>query len=250
MYLFQSNDVDVSAVHAEGAISAKDLNSSAKWITELQSAISTTGSRQIYLVTNHMPLEGYKTFVDLLKKRPEMKRLHFIFNHDRKYEKMALIYTKNLCMSIIRKGVLYTNVALSFANRNEIFTNSTGTITFQDRTMNYLSFNANVQTMNYKSEVGNIDYSATTKTGEQVMGIARIDPISSQLILDSTLSWGFPSLWSADEAATIPHAYVSVSSIILILRTAVLYSTVLFDQTNFNTFILTGILHDDIESKT
>lgn len=95
------------------------------------------------------------------------------------------------------------------------------------KNINYLSVNLLDETIlpdkdDLKVELGNIDYSGVTNNGQRVMGLARIDNESYKLIPDPILSWAVPENWSLEDAATVPHAYVSVSLRMTILSAKIL----------------------------
>lgn len=60
-------------------------------------------------------------------------------------------------------------------------------------------------------ELGNIDYSGVTSSGQPVMGLSRLDLESYKLIPDPILTWPVPEDWSLEDAATVPHAFCGVS---------------------------------------
>lgn len=61
-----------------------------------------------------------------------------------------------------------------------------------------------------KVELGNIDYSGINSSGQRVMGLAHLDRETYKFMPDPVLSWKTPDGWTLEDAATIPHAYVSV----------------------------------------
>lgn len=165
-----------------------------------------------------MPQDGHKTFVETVRRTEDLQGVHFLFIIDGEAVDLTSIYKKNFIVTIVKNGLIYTDVPFSFVYRNDAVLNSSGGGTVQNRSIKFIGLNLKDETLNEeiseKSEVGNIDYSGTTITGKRVMGLAEINKDVCQLTLDSIFSWEIPDVWSLEEAVTIPHAYVSVSFII------------------------------------
>lgn len=81
------------------------------------------------------------------------------------------------------------------------------------KTIQYVAVNLLDETIveNRPPQLGNINYSGTNATGQQVMGLARLDPDSHKLVTDNVLQWAINDRISLEDAATLPHAYVTVS---------------------------------------
>lgn len=83
------------------------------------------------------------------------------------------------------------------------------------KSINYISVNVFDETLlpkdDYKVELGNIDYSGVTSSGQRIMGLSRLDLETYKLIPDPILTWPVPEDWSLEDAATIPHAFCGVS---------------------------------------
>lgn len=64
----------------------------------------------------------------------------------------------------------------------------------------------------YKGEIGNLDYLATNKDGEQIFGLAYIDETTCKFVPDPIFKWKVSEkiLGVVEDVVTIPHAYVTV----------------------------------------
>lgn len=91
-----------------------------------------------------------------------------------------------------------------------------------DTNIEYISINLLDETKtsksNQKNELGNIDYAGTTANGDNVLGLARFDYDTSELILDPIFKWEVPVQMSLQNAVTIPHAYVTVITFFILIR--------------------------------
>lgn len=69
----------------------------------------------------------------------------------------------------------------------------------------------------YKGEIGNLDYVATTKDGEDICGLAYIDEMTCKFVPDPILKWKLPleMVTTIEDACTIPHIYVTVCYLLL-----------------------------------
>lgn len=86
----------------------------------------------------------------------------------------------------------------------------------EQKSINYIGVNVLDETLLPKEDVsvelGNIDYSGVTSSGQPVMGLSRLDLESYKLIPDPVLTWPVPEDWSLEDAATVPHAFCGVSA--------------------------------------
>lgn len=82
--------------------------------------------------------------------------------------------------------------------------------------INYIGVNVLDETLlqkeDVKVELGNIDYSGVTNSGQQIMGLSRLDLETYKLVPDPVLSWLVPEEWSLEDAVTIPHAFCGVKT--------------------------------------
>lgn len=203
-------------------LSIKDLKrSSASWVADVHSAIEAAKvkNNSVFLISTILPLEGINNFVQELRSLPDMQYLRFIFNLDRKSENYANIFKQDLAVSIIKGGALSTSLAVSFKFKDDIVLKNIAGAVIQNKTIKYLGVNLKDETINpaipKKNDIGNIDYSAVTNAGEKVMGIGYLDKDSTKFVMDPILQWTVPENWSLQDAATVPHAFISVSITLL-----------------------------------
>lgn len=129
------------------------------------------------------------------------------------------IFKQDLALTVVKDGVVGTFVPVPFTIKENI-TPSAQLVTnvIDQKNINYISVNLMDETILQSEkekeapvELGNIDYSGVTSSGQRVMGLARLDPETYKLVPDPILSWNVPEQWSLEDAVTIPHAYISVS---------------------------------------
>lgn len=86
----------------------------------------------------------------------------------------------------------------------------------EQKSINYIGVNVLDETLLPKEDVsvelGNIDYSGVTSSGQPIMGLSRLDLESYKLTPDPILTWPVPEDWSLEDAATVPHAFCGVST--------------------------------------
>lgn len=84
----------------------------------------------------------------------------------------------------------------------------------EQKSIHYISVNLLDETLLSKPDrkvgLGNIDYSGLTASGQEVMGLSRLDLESYKLVPDPDLTWNVPEGWSLEDAASVPHAYATV----------------------------------------
>lgn len=125
------------------------------------------------------------------------------------------IFKQDLNLVVIKEGNVGTFIPVPIAFKDISKNAQLVSNVIDQKNINYLSVNLLDETIlpnedDLKVELGNIDYSGVTNNGQRVMGLARIDNESYKLIPDPILSWAVPENWSLEDAATVPHAYVSV----------------------------------------
>ncbi|KAF2883952.1 hypothetical protein ILUMI_22210 [Ignelater luminosus] len=98
--------------------------------------------------------------------------------------------------------------------QNDTTSNAIQTISniTENTRVDYIGINAKDETLMFKGEckpeLGYIDYSGVTSSGQNIMGMARLDLESCKLVLDPVLKWSVPGRWSLEDAATVPYAHV------------------------------------------
>lgn len=162
-----------------------------------------------------MPQEGYKYFVETVRSHADLQNVHFFFHLDNISVDISLIYRKHLILSLVKNGILYTNIPSSFAYRNETIPKSISTSKIQNKIIKFISLNIKEgngqQKFSKNNEIRNIDYSGFDNTGKRVMGIVTMAANNVHITLDPTYCWNVPDKWSLEEATTVPYAYLAVS---------------------------------------
>ncbi|CAH2007391.1 unnamed protein product [Acanthoscelides obtectus] len=213
----KTNTLPAKMIQVQGdTLSLNDMKrSSCPWATELFTAAKESAQKQhpVFLIANQIPMEGYRNFVQEVKAQPNTEHVKFVFNLDKKQYDLQQVVKQNMTVSVIKDGVLYAYFPLSLKFKTLVDLKHTSTNVLRNKTIKYLSVNLKDETLNpakvKKNYVGNIDYSAVTSSGERVMGLAYLDENSSQLVDDPIFQWTVPERCSLEDAATLPHAYVS-----------------------------------------
>ncbi|EEZ97866.2 fatty acid synthase [Tribolium castaneum] len=205
-------------------LSIKDLTrTSASWVNELDTAAEAAKAKKnsVYLVSSLVPTEGMRNFVEELLSTPKMSNVRVLFALDRrignvnvKDPQLQEIFKLDLVLTVIKDGTLGSVLPVPLKLKTNIQNNFGITSNaIKDKVINYVGINLKDETIlpvsEKKKELGNIDYSGVGTNGQKVMGLAQLDTDLCQLVPDSILSWNVPDKWSLEEAATIPHAYVS-----------------------------------------
>lgn len=208
----------MSVVHIEDeSPSGTDLiDGKSPWFSKLSQAAKSTCHRNkpVYLIATSIPVEGIEYFVQEIRQQPYMQNVHFIFNLDKSKEDFTTIFQKNLIVSILKNGKLSTCIR-HFTK----FINSTNHENSNDKAnqrslIQYVSLNLSDETIDPSIEkytFKNVDYSGVDSSGKEVMGLAQIQDDSPDLMIDPIFKWEFPENCALSSAATIPHAYLSVS---------------------------------------
>ena len=208
-------------------LSIKDLSrSSVSWVNELYNAVGVAKAKKtsVFLVTSVVPTEGIRNFVEELLSTSEMSPVRVIFTPDKRIEDVKVkdpqvqqAFNLDLTLSVLREGVLGTVLPVPVKIKGNIQNNLNITsAAIRNKVINYIGVNLKDETLlpvsERKTELGNVDYSGVVATsGQKVMGLAQLDRDECKLVPDGTLSWDVPEGWNLEDAATIPHAYVSVS---------------------------------------
>lgn len=207
-------------------LSIKDLSrTSASWVNELDSAVEAAKPKKasVFLVSSLVPTEGMRNFVQELLSTPKMSQVKVLFVLDRrignvnvKDPQLLEVFKLDLSLSVIKDGILGSVIPVPTKIKPNIQNNlGISSNAMKNKVINYIGINLKDETLlppnEKKNELGNIDYAGVTNSGQKVMGLAQLDTDLCQLVPDSVLSWDVPEKWSLEEAATIPHAYASVS---------------------------------------
>lgn len=209
-------------------LSIRDLSrKSVSWVNELYNAVdeATTKKTKIFLIAFAIPTEGVRNFVEELLSIPKMSLLRVLFILDKQIVDVNVdnvllqhVFKSDLTLTVFKDGVLSSMLPVPVKIKDNIPSNlSISNNTINNRVIDYIGINLKDETLlplnEKKNELGNIDYSGVTTAGQKVMGLAYLDKDECKLIPDSVFSWDVPEGWSLEDAATIPHAYISVSSI-------------------------------------
>lgn len=225
--LRKTNTIQPTIIAVKGdTLSIKDLSrNSASWINELDTAVTVARNKHnsVYLISSIIPTEGIINFVQELLSQPKMSSVRLLFSLDKKISEINIsdnlyreIFKKDLILSVLKDGVYGSYIPVPVKLKENISYNinlTNGTI--KNKVVNCIGINLRDETLGVecaKNELGNVDYAGVTSTGQRVMGLARFDKDICKLIPDPILCWDIPQRWSFEDAATIPHAYVSVRS--------------------------------------
>jgi hypothetical protein len=206
-------------------LSIKDLSrGSVSWVNELATAVSAAEAKKTsaYLISSLIPTEGIKNFAVELLATTKMSSLRIVFFLDKKWDinvndpQLQQIFKRDLTLSVVKDGVLSTVIPVPLKLKNNIYSNvNIRSNAIQNKIVNYIGVNLRDETLlpasEKKKELGNVDYSGVTTAGQKVMGLAQLNKDFCKLEPDPILSWEVPEHWTLEEAATIPHAYTSVS---------------------------------------
>lgn len=207
-------------------LSIKDLTrGSVSWVTELESAASTaiTKKTSVFLVSSLIPAEGINNFIEELRSDSKFKQVRAVFSLDNRREvniKDPLIqkaFKQDLTVTVIKDGVLGGVLPVPIKLKSDVQNNmNITTNAMQNKTLNYIGINLRDETLlpsnvQKKDELGNIDYSGVTSSGQNVMGLAQLDRDVCKLVPDPILTWDIPESWKLEDAVTIPYAYSGVS---------------------------------------
>ncbi|XP_018570431.1 fatty acid synthase-like [Anoplophora glabripennis] len=218
------NTSPVSVINVKGdTLSVKDLKrSSVSWATELFSALSEAKTKQknVFLISSIVPVEGFNNFVQELRSLPDSQSLRIVFNLDKKTGDFSPIFKQNLTLTIIKDGIFHAFVPIAVKFKENIVQDQLTNNIIKNTTVNFISVNLKDETINpalpKRNEVGNIDYSGVTNTGQPVMGLARLDKDNNKLVPDPIFTWDLPDHLTLEDGASIPHAYVSAYYMLMI----------------------------------
>lgn len=192
------------------------------WFTNLKETAKASAyiNKPIYLISSWLPKEGVEYFIQEIKQQPHMQNVHFLFNLDNFKGDLSSIFQKKLLVSILQDGEICScvyqlskfrngdNHKLSFGIIDKI--NNTR---FKD-TIQYTSLNLHDETIDHPIRYGlvrMVDFSAVDSDGIKIMGLAQISDDCSEIERDPIFNWKVPEKFLMTEAATISHAYLSVS---------------------------------------
>lgn len=185
-------------------------------MTELNEKVTTHKNKDIYLLVPLIPQEGYETFTNTIRSKPDFKRVRFVFNIDNSTIDLNSVYKTGFDISVIKNDISHTHAALSVEYIDNTLLRANERIKIDEKEITYLSPNLKDETIirngSNKTEVGCFDYSGFNSPGKRIMGLANINKSTGQLQLDRTFLWDSPEHWSSQDAASVPYAYVSVST--------------------------------------
>ncbi|CAH0563662.1 unnamed protein product [Brassicogethes aeneus] len=227
----ESYSIIKKAVHSEPTVitvkgdtlSLKDLTrGSVSWVSELNAAVATAKAKHhsVYLVSSVVPTEGFTNFKQELRSLPNMTPLRILFVLDKKPLELNVedpfikhIFKQDLCLSIIKDGVLSSYISIPIKYKENVVQQNITSNIIKNKTISHIGINLKDETLNPElyipNELGNVDYSGVTSTGQRVMGLAQLDKDTCKLITDDLLTWEVPESWSLEDACTMPHAYAS-----------------------------------------
>lgn len=198
-------------------LSTKDLKrSSVAWVSELFLALSEAKvkGKKVFLFSSIVPVEGFNNFVQELRSLPESQSLRIVFNLDKRTGDFSPIFKQDLTLTIIKNGVFNSFLPVAVKFKESVAQDQSTNNIIKNTTVNFISVNLRDETINpalpKRDEVGNIDYSGITNTGQAVMGLARLDKENNRLVTDPMFTWDLPEHFTIEDGATVPHAYVSV----------------------------------------
>lgn len=205
-------------------LSVKDLTrSSVSWVNELDIAadLALAKKTHVYLIASVIPTEGINAFVEELRSSSQkMSTVHVVFILDKNANiadfQFEIIFRLNLSLTIFRDGVWGTLIPVPLKLIENVQNNLNITSNaIENRIIHYIGVNLKDETLlsdeERKNELGNLDYSGETVSGQKIMGLAQLDKYGCKFVADPVLSWKVPDGWSLEDAATLPHAYSSVS---------------------------------------
>ncbi|XP_017779765.1 PREDICTED: fatty acid synthase-like isoform X2 [Nicrophorus vespilloides] len=195
----------------------KDLNKdSLPWVNDLKNKLGNINvNDKLCLVSSVMPTEGITNFVHNIRSINEFVNLRFLFVLDKSApnfseEFYTRLFRNDNVLTVVKDGTIGTYLAtcIDFKGSTESDLQVTSNVTIGSGNLVYLGINSNDETLHSTiAGLGNIDYSATTNNNKRIMGLARLDKDTYNLIPDDDLSWTIPDSWSMEDACTVPHAY-------------------------------------------
>ncbi|KAJ8980787.1 hypothetical protein NQ317_004788 [Molorchus minor] len=218
------NNLPVSIIQVKGdTLSVKDLKrSSVSWVSELFSALEAAKLRpsSVFLFSNVIPLEGFTNFVQELRSLPNTQPIRVVFNLDKKSGDFTHLFKQNVTLTIIKDGVYSSYLPISVKFKENIQNEQFSTTIIKNKTINYIGLNLRDETLNpaipKRDEVGNIDYSGVTSSGQRVMGLAKLDKDTMGLNAEPLFCWEIPEWWTLEDGASVPHAYVCAYYMLMI----------------------------------
>lgn len=129
------------------------------------------------------------------------------------------ILERDLYVSVLKDGSYgsYLPIPIDFLHNIPKRTPGVGTL-ISNKNLQYIGINVDDETLTKeKHEVGlgNIDYAGVNENNEVLVGLAKMDRDTCDLIPDPVLHWKIPQRWSIEDGCTIPHAYTSAYYILV-----------------------------------
>ncbi|XP_071051537.1 fatty acid synthase-like [Onthophagus taurus] len=196
-------------------VSSKDLSKDAlNWVMELK---EKSISKITYLIVPVLPTEGASNFISELKLKKEFNNVRCVFleknvNFDLNSNQGREIIRKDLSAVFFKNGKIGTYLPLPLDFMDDVKNlEPSSTASIAAKNVHFLGINANDETLtNEKHEIGlgNIDYSGVDAK-DRIMGVAKMDVDTCNLIPDDILHWKIPEKWSMEDGCSIPHAYIT-----------------------------------------
>ncbi|XP_060524806.1 fatty acid synthase-like [Cylas formicarius] len=216
--LRKANITEVSVVSVKGdALSIKDLKrSTVSWVNELYASVEAASSqhKRVYLVSSVIPTEGFTNFVEELRSQQNMECVRVLINLDKaKPVDVKQLHKQDLILSVIKDGKDNAYLAIPIKFKDHLAMNNATNNIMKNKFVTHLGINLRDETLNPEfekpNELGVLDYSGTSSSGQRVMGLAHLDRDTCSIIPDSIFTFDVPENWTLEDGATIPYAYLS-----------------------------------------
>ncbi|GJQ69352.1 hypothetical protein Trydic_g6479 [Trypoxylus dichotomus] len=211
------SNVKYNILHIKSdVVSVKDLEKDGlPWVKELKNKVS--GDNAVLLVSPVIPIEGINTFTSTLRSTLEFRSVRCLFALDKQ---LSLSQSSNLTNDILRRDLYasvlkngsygsYLSVPIDFLHNVPIQPPITSAL-IASKNLQYIGINVNDETLtkeNHEVGLGNIDYVGYDDKRELIMGLAKMDNDTCDLIPDPILKWKVPEGLTAEDGCSIPHAY-------------------------------------------
>ncbi|KAK4881873.1 hypothetical protein RN001_005192 [Aquatica leii] len=205
-------------------LTSKDLErDNLPWVSELKSKLqsATADNKRVYLASSIMPFEGIPNFVHQIRSYLNADNIRFAFILDNNLPEFSQnesmyenVFHTDLLMFVAKEGNIGTYVPTPTLFKQDIKSPPPTTSNIIDNIrIDYVGVNIFDETLDLErkptAQLGNIDYSGVTSSGEEIMGLAKYDTEFCKFHLDPILKWKIPSIFTMQDSATVPHAYVT-----------------------------------------
>ncbi|CAG9858377.1 unnamed protein product [Phyllotreta striolata] len=201
-------------------VTLKDIEKKATWVKELVNNTKQDPNQPTLLVSPNVPVEGFLNFLKGVRALTSTQNISVFYNLDQNPSSLGTAIEKDLSLSILKDGRWYSYVPLTLKLDETGEMKASRVPIIENKQISYISLNLKDETvtpeLKNRNEIGNIDYSGVTKTGQRVMGLAYLDKENSKLVVDDVLTWEVPQDFTLDDAVTIPHAYVSAYYMLIV----------------------------------